>query len=151
VSGDLSRWWYDRPRRGWRAGDWLLPCLRFYECGDEFCNDTLFLRIPLVGHLYIRTGRRPFRVNAICEECVVKYGPWCYGCQGPHRGPRCHDWLSCEHLAQTVVRCPACGGDYCPACEPEPRKSCPYTAEPTPPDVAFYWERPYDPDAINNE
>jgi hypothetical protein len=119
-----KRWWYDIPRRGWEPKDWLIPYIHFYRCGDEFCNDTLFIRIPLLGHITIRMNRH-IRINNKCDECVTTYGPWCPGCQECHRGPRCHDWVSCDHEAK-VVMCPACGGDYCPTCEPNPKQSCPY-------------------------
>lgn len=129
MSNEASRWWYHHPSRKWDWQDWLLPYIKYYKCGDEFCNDTLFIRIPLLGHIVIRMNKR-IRINDRCPECVAEYGPWCPGCMDCHRGPRCHNWLECDHTGK-VVRCPACGGDYCPACEPEPKKSCPYRGEQT--------------------
>ena len=120
-----KRWWYEHPKRNWDLRDWLVPYFKFFKCGDQFCNDTLFIRIPLLGDITIRTGKRPFRINNKCEQCIAEYGPWCQGCEGCHHGPRCHPWLECEHEAK-LLRCPACGGDYCPECEPTPKQTCPY-------------------------
>lgn len=119
-----ARWWYHRPRRGWDVRDWLVPCIKYFKNGDEFCNDTLFIRIPLVGHFVIRLNRY-IRINNRCDECVATYGPWCAGCEDCHWGPRCHLWLECDHIRK-LLRCPACGGNYCPTCEPYPKKTCPY-------------------------
>lgn len=120
-----KRWWYEHPKRNWELRDWLVPYFKFFECGDQFCNDTLFIRIPLLGDITIRTGKRPFRINNKCEECVAKYGPWCRGCQDCHIGPRCHKRLGCGHEGK-IARCPACAGSYCSRCEPNPTKTCPY-------------------------
>lgn len=130
MSNDLSRWWYHRPHRRWDVQDWLFPKIAFYECGDEFCNNTVFIRIPVIGHVVIRTGQRPFRINTKCDKCIAEHGPWCPGCRDCHQGPRCHSWLGCEHEDVKVIRCPACGGSFCPACEPEPKKTCPHRGEP---------------------
>lgn len=122
-----ARWWYHHPTPQWGLRDWLVPLVRYYKCGDEFCNDTLFVRIPLVGHVVIRLNRN-IRINNRCDGCVAKYGPWCAGCKGCHRGPRCHWWLGCGHETKVGLCC-ACGGSYCVTCEPNPQKSCPYRGE----------------------
>ena len=120
-----KRWWYARPcidtmRR--------LPLVKFYQCGDEYCNDTLYMRAPLLGELTVRVSKT-IRLYGRCEQCVAEYGPWCEGCNDCHYGPRCHYWIKCtnEELSHEskIERCPACNGNYCPECEQHPEENCP--------------------------
>lgn len=123
------RWWYLPPTS---ETVFCFPKARIYRCGDEFCNDTLFLQMPFLGELTIRINST-IRVDGKCEECVAEFGPWCPGCKECHQGPRCHNWHECttqeEAHESKLGRCPACAGQYCTECETEPRTSCPYRGE----------------------
>ena len=140
------RWWYHGPRNSSSQK----PMLKFYRCGDEFCNDTVYLRLPFLGSVTVRVNWRIRRDDA-CGKCIAEYGPWCSGCQSCHRGSRCHQWIDCRHEPAPLRHCPACGGLYCWLCEREPRERCPSRERTVPPDVAFYWRQPYDPNVISSE
>jgi hypothetical protein len=118
-----ARWWYHNPKRLTRL--WWFD---FLTSTDEFCNPTFYVQLPFLGAWVFRYKRGPIRTEA-CEQCQRDMGPWCHGCQGCHRGPRCHDWLSCDHDTKDIEYCPACGGDYCTNCEPNPKQTCPYRGD----------------------
>lgn len=63
----MRRWQYSPL---WGCTQWWLPSVRFYRGGDEYCNNTLLVQVPLLGHVIfwkpwgeLRTGR--------CAECVA--------------------------------------------------------------------------------
>lgn len=120
-----QRWWYAAP---WKTTRPYLPKVKFYLCGDEYCNDTLYLVVPLLGSFVFRINRN-IRLSGRCDECVEEFGPWCPGCENCHRGPRCHNWNDCiirdtGHESK-LLDCSGCGGAYCPECERTPEGSCP--------------------------
>lgn len=126
-----NRWWYGAP---WKNTHPFRPMARIYRCGDEYCNDTLYLQFPLLGCITIRTGKN-IRLSGRCEACVAEFGPWCEGCNDCHQGPRCHPWWGeciCKDTGHEgkLSTCPACGGAYCPECEEEPKGNCPQGGKP---------------------
>lgn len=115
-----ERWWFTPVGPAWGLRDKAVPKVRIFPGGDEHCNDTLMIRIPFLGDLVIRFRRR-IRLQGVCDRCVEEMGPYCNGCQGCHDGPRCHEWLYCQHES-TIKECPLCGGLLCGECEPN---ACP--------------------------
>lgn len=115
-----ERWWYTAPWKRSRPFRFVIRVFR--DGGDEFCNPTIWIGLPLLGAITIRYRRGPIRTYA-CDTCQRTDGPWCEGCQSCHPGPRCHDWGCCPHNVRTED-CLQCGGMYCPLCEPEPASNC---------------------------
>jgi len=122
-----DRWWYHRPST--RTRPWGL---RVMWATDEYCNPTFYIGLSFLGAWVIRYKRGPIRTEA-CDTCQKDYGPWCYGCEYTHWGPRCHPNLKdCAHSWEEYQGdlCSRCGGDYCKACDPQPLKNCPVPEEP---------------------
>lgn len=121
-----DRWWWSPPWKVTRP--WLPRVQVFPTGGDEYCNPTVLVVLPLLGDVVVRYRRGPIRTQA-CDECVAENGPWCAGCQSCHEGPRCHPWgLECRCPETAALGdCPACGGMYCTVCEPTPDQSCDVT------------------------
>lgn len=119
-----ERWWYAPPWKVTRP--WLPRVKLFPEGGDEYCNPTVLIVLPLLGDIVVRYKRGPARTQA-CATCQAEQGPWCEGCRSCHTGPRCHPRLwACEHPLALFdsgdvawETCPRCKGDHCTGCEPE--------------------------------
>lgn len=63
------RWWWSPPWKVTRP--WLPRVLRFSH-GDEFCNDTILVVLPLLGDIVVRY-RQELRYYP-CEECIANAG-----------------------------------------------------------------------------
>ena len=129
MTKKMSRWWYHPPKQRSRPLSFVFDVYR--NGGDEYCNPTVYIGLPLLGAWVIRYKWGPIRTEA-CTECQREQGPWCAGCESCHRGPRCHDLITCydnvvHNLAQR--NCPTCGGWYCPDCEDDPVEVCPNRRE----------------------
>ena len=69
----------------WGCTRWALPYVKYYRGGDEHCNNTLLIQLPLLGH-------------------VVLWKPW------GRLGTTPYDECAPESGAETVYRfCPSCG------------------------------------------
>lgn len=62
------RWQYVPP---WGCTRWALPRIAFYRGGDEFCNDTLLVQVPLLGHVVFWKPWGPLRTRP-CDECLAR-------------------------------------------------------------------------------
>lgn len=62
------RWQYSPP---WGCTRWWLPAVRYYRGGDEYCNNTLLIRLPLLGHVIFWKPWGRLRTTP-CDECVAE-------------------------------------------------------------------------------
>ena len=84
-----TRWWWNPP---WKVTRPWLPRAGFYPHGDEHCNDTLLIVLPMLGDVVIRYRRGPIRTKP-CDTRIL---------DAPH-----------HHL------CKVCGDLWCPSLFPE--------------------------------
>jgi hypothetical protein len=61
------RWRYTPP---WGCTRWALPCVKLFRGGDEYCNDTLLLQLPFLGHMIFWKPWGTLRTTP-CDECVA--------------------------------------------------------------------------------
>ena len=121
-----ERWWYGAP---WTWSHPWKPSLKVYRNGgDEYCNPTVQLILPLLGGVTVRYKPGPIRTEA-CAKCQDEFGPWCPACVACHWSPACHPGVrQCldytGHL-EPFHDCPECGGQYCTECEDDPLDYCP--------------------------
>jgi hypothetical protein len=64
----MRRWQYTPP---WGCTRWALPRVQLFRGGDEFCNDTLLVQLPLLGHLIFWKPFGALRTSP-CDECVAE-------------------------------------------------------------------------------
>lgn len=62
------RWNWTPP---WGCTRWWLPAVHHYRGGDECCNDTLLIQLPLLGHVVFWKPWGQLR-TAPCDECVAE-------------------------------------------------------------------------------
>lgn len=62
-----KRWTYTAP---WGCSRWALPVVKYYRGGDEFCNNTLLIQLPFLGHVVLWRPWGKLR-TARCEQCVA--------------------------------------------------------------------------------
>lgn len=62
------RWQYTPP---WGCTYWALPRVKYFRGGDEYCNNTLLIQLPLLGHV---TFWKPFGKlrTTPCDECIAE-------------------------------------------------------------------------------
>jgi hypothetical protein len=61
----LGRVQYTPP---WGCAGWWLPSVHYYRGGDEYCNNTLLIQLPLLGHAVFWKPWGRLRTTQ-CEEC----------------------------------------------------------------------------------
>jgi hypothetical protein len=67
YAADPRRWQYSPP---WGCTYWALPRVHYYRGGDEYCNDTLLIQLPLLGHVVFWKPWGTLRTTP-CDECVA--------------------------------------------------------------------------------
>lgn len=60
-----KRWTYTAP---WGCSRWALP--RVMRSADEWCNDTLLIQLPFLGHVVLWKPFGPLRTTR-CDQCVA--------------------------------------------------------------------------------
>jgi len=68
LSVYARRWQYAPP---WGCTRWWLPAVHYYRGGDEYCNNTLLVQLPLLGHVVLWKPWGRLRTT-ICDECMAK-------------------------------------------------------------------------------
>lgn len=63
----MRRWNYTPP---WGCTRWALPRVRYFRGGDEYCNSTLLVQLPFLGHVVFWKPWGQLR-TAPCDECVA--------------------------------------------------------------------------------
>lgn len=64
----MRRWSWTPP---WGCTAWWLPSVRYYRGGDEYCNNTLLIQLPLLGHVVFWKPWGQLRTTP-CDECVAE-------------------------------------------------------------------------------
>lgn len=62
------RWQYTPP---WGCTCWALPAVRYYRGGDEHCNNTLLIQLPLLGHVVFWKPWGRLRTSS-CDKCLTE-------------------------------------------------------------------------------
>lgn len=65
--GYARRWTYTPP---WGSTRWALPAVRYFRGGDEYCNDTLLIQVPFLGHVTFWKPWGELRTTR-CDQCVA--------------------------------------------------------------------------------
>ncbi len=83
---EVPRFQYDPP---WYKPQWrdLVPKVRVYRHGDEYCNSTLYIRMPFLGNVTVwrpwgRLRQWPCPVRG--EDESVPLCPTCHDYHAPH-------------------------------------------------------------------
>jgi hypothetical protein len=64
-----TRWWWSPPWKVTRP--WLPRWILYREGGDEWCNPTILIVLPLMGDVVIRYKRGPLRTKP-CDACILE-------------------------------------------------------------------------------
>lgn len=62
------RWQWTPP---WGCTNWALPRVRYCRGGDENCNNTLLIQLPLLGHVVLWKPWGKLRTTP-CDECMAE-------------------------------------------------------------------------------
>lgn len=62
------RWWWSPP---WKVTRPWLPRFARYEHGDEWCNPTALIVLPMLGDVVIRYKDGPLREKP-CDACILE-------------------------------------------------------------------------------
>ena len=63
-----KRWWWSPP---WKVTRPWLPRVALYPHGDEWCNGTFAVVLPLLGDVIVRYRRGPLREKP-CDACILE-------------------------------------------------------------------------------